>query len=77
MFLVDPEFLGWEIFAERFEQLASVINFRVCGGKIRREMKNFCRKGMFYKILLMAKNRDRYTLSLRKLLAHNSSYYCL
>ena len=28
---------GTGICAERFEQLASVINFRVCGGKIRRE----------------------------------------
>ena len=55
MFLVDSEFLGWEICAERFEQLASVINVRVCGGNIRREMKNFCRKGMLYKILLITK----------------------
>ena len=70
MFLVDPEFLGWEICAERFEQLTSVINVRVCGGKIRREMKNFCRKGFLYKILHMAKNRGSYTLFLRKLLAH-------
>ena len=29
MFLVDPESLGREICAERFEQLASVINFLV------------------------------------------------
>ena len=36
--LVDPEFLGREICAERFEQLASVINFRVYDGKIRPEM---------------------------------------
>ena len=33
LFLADPEFLGREICAERFQQLASVINFRVCGGK--------------------------------------------
>ena len=38
LFLVDPEFFGREICAERFEQIASVINFRVCGEKIRREM---------------------------------------
>ena len=57
--------------------VVSVVNFRVCGGKIRREMKNFCRKGMLYKILLIAKNRGRYTLFLRKPLANNSSYYYL
>ena len=55
MFLVDPEFMGQEICEERFEQLASVINNRACGGNIRREMQNYCRKGMLYKILLMAK----------------------
>ena len=37
----------------------------------------FLSQGMLYKILLMAKNRGRYTLFLRKLWAHNSSYYCL
>ena len=77
MFLVDPEFLGREICEERFEQLASVISFCACGGKIRREMKNLCRKGMLYKILLMVKNIGRYTLFLHTLSAHNSSYYCL
>ena len=70
MFLVDPEFLGWEICAERFEQLTSVINVRVCGGKNPSRNENFCRKGLLYKILLMAKNRGSYTLFLRKLLAH-------
>ena len=33
MFLVYPEFLGRAICEDGFEQLASVINFRVCGGK--------------------------------------------
>ena len=45
MFLVDPDFLGREICAERFEQLTSVINFRVCGGKIRRENLEFLSQG--------------------------------
>ena len=33
MLLVYPELLGRAIGEEVFEQLASVINFRVCGGK--------------------------------------------
>ena len=36
MLLVYPEHLGWAIGEEVFKQLASVINFRVCGGKFRR-----------------------------------------
>ena len=36
MLLVYPERLGLAIGEEVFEQLASVINFRVCGGKFRR-----------------------------------------
>ena len=36
MLLVYPERLGRAIGEEVFEQLASVINFRVCGGKFRR-----------------------------------------
>ena len=32
--LVYPERLGWAIGEEVFEQLASVINLCVCGGKI-------------------------------------------
>ena len=35
MILVYPEPLGRAIGEEAFEQLASVINFRVCGGKFR------------------------------------------
>ena len=45
MLLVDPDFLGREICEERFEQLASVINFRVCGGKIGREIVEFLSLG--------------------------------
>ena len=33
MLLVYPEVLGLAIGEEGFKQLASVINFRVCGGK--------------------------------------------
>ena len=36
MLLVYPERLGRAIGEEEFEQIASVINIRVCGGKFRR-----------------------------------------
>ena len=39
MLLVYPERLGWAIGEEVFKQLASVFNFRVRGGKIRREFR--------------------------------------
>ena len=32
--LVYPEFLGRAIYEEGFDQLAIVINFRVCGGNV-------------------------------------------
>ena len=37
-YLVYPECLGRAPSEEVFKQLASVINFRVCGGKFRREI---------------------------------------
>ena len=52
MFLVYLEVLARAIGEEGFERLASVINFHVFRGKIRREIFNFCRKGMLCKILL-------------------------
>ena len=49
MLLVYPERLGRAIREEVFEQLASVINFRVCGGKFRRFIQSIYRKGTLYK----------------------------
>ena len=51
MLLVYPERLGWVIGEEVFKQLASVFNFRVCGGKICREIK----RGRFIKDYLWRK----------------------
>ena len=54
MLLVYPERLGRAIGEEVFEQLASVINFRVCGGKFRRYRISIAR-GRFIKDYLWRK----------------------
>ena len=54
--LVYPERLGRAIGEEVFEQLASVINFRVCGGKSFDKYRISIARGTLYKRLLMAKN---------------------
>ena len=55
MFLVDPEFLGREICEEIFEQLASVINFRVCGEKSVENCRISVARGCFIKYYLWRK----------------------
>ena len=55
IFLVDPELLGWEICAERFEDLASVINFRVCGGKSVEKCRISVARGCFIEYYLWRK----------------------
>ena len=67
---VYPEVLGRAIGEEGFEQLASVINFCVCGGKSVEKCRISVARRCYIKYYL-------YTLFLRKLSAHNSSYHCL
>ena len=55
LFLVDPEFLGREIFAERFEQLASVINFVSVVEKDLEKCRISVARGCFIKYYLWRK----------------------
>ena len=55
MLLVYPEVLGLAIGEEGFKQLASVINFRVCGGKSVEKYRISVAKGCLIKGCLWRK----------------------
>ena len=73
-FLVYTEPSTVRIGEAGFEQFSNVISFRVADAIFPRRMYFFCHGEMLVKSLLMAKNRDKYTLFPPKRYAHTSSY---